>query len=329
MRELVRQARVMRGSKVVRSVADELLENIATDSGRNAANSFRMMSRRFLREFGDEHIRRIELQHLQAFKRELKAEGLSPKTINHYLRSAKRILGYAIECGYRPYMPLQAVKDLRVPIRPGDKGESPEYVRRYLEGVGVGTDDRIRGLTENLKNHLYLAYLTAMRPSELLRIVADEGEWESEGVFVPTVGKTNAASRVPRRIVLTDTARSFLDRCRPHWSDLSAFAQASKKHAGRSCHFLRHSAAQAMADNGVAYQEVCVALGHYGRVIEANSVHYFRPDWRETVKALDILPWTIGLGPKPKPTQNHSPRAETQTRGEQMRETPALKLVGF
>jgi len=326
MKELLSSVQTMRGSKVVVSICEELIENIATDSGANAASSFRMFTRRFIREFGYCHIRKLTLQDMQAFKRKLKAEGLSPATINHYVRSGKRVISYSIEMGYRPYMPLSAVKDLRISLNPQDKSEPPEYVKAFLSNIGKDTDTRIKDIAENVQNHLYLSYLTAMRPSELLRIVNDEGSWESENVFVPTIGKTNYASRFPRRIVLTETAMSFLSRCKPHWSDLSTFAHSCKLHAGRSSHFLRHSAGQAMANSGVSYQEVCCSLGHYSKIIEANSMHYFKPDWSQTVKALEVLPWTIGIGKRT--VKKRAPKAVGELQ-EAAPETPSLRLVGY
>ncbi len=323
------------GSRIIFSIAEELCSSIETDSGPNAAESFRRCTRRFLKEYGSKHIRKLTLQDLQGFKQQLKSDGLKPKTINHYMRSVKRLVSYSIEVGYRPFLPVSAVRDIRVPVTPQDKSESPEYVRRYLEAVGKDSSTRLAGIAENLKNHLYLQYLTAMRPSELLRIVADEGVWESENVFVPTIGKTNISTRFPRRIVLTDTALSFLSRCKSHWTELSALAQACKVHAGKSCHFLRHSAAQAMADNAVPYQDVCIVLGHYNKIIGANSLHYFKPNWDDTKRALDILPWTIGLADKPKKekARQDSPAAASSRNNEQALETgegqARLRLVGY
>jgi integrase len=324
MKNIPQQVTQIMGSRVVFSIAEELLRNIEIDSGPTAAESFRRSTRRFIKDFGTVHIRKLTLQDLQEWKRKLRSDGLAPKTINCYMQSVKRLIAYSIVCGYRPYLPVNAVKDMRVPLRPQEKGESPEYVRQFIDQIGEGTEKRIKGISANIRNYMTLAYLTAMRPTELLRIVGDEGIWEESYVFVPNEGKTNIATRFPRRIVLTDTAKEYLGRCKPHWRDISAFAHACRKHAGRSCHFLRHSAAQAMVDLGAQYQDVSVALGHYNKTISINSLHYYKPNWESTRKALDLLPATIGLGPAPKAVEEPKPIPLHPEHSE-----PQLRLVGY
>ena len=205
---------------------------------------------------------------LEAFKRKLVAEQLSPTTVNHHLNVVQIMFNWAVKFGYLKAHDLSKVEKLKKP-----KGRI-----RFLS-----EDDEVRLLEASgplLRDILVLLLNTGLRTSELAELMWDDVDLDH---CVLTVRRSKAERTArnyrPRRIPLTGEALAILER-QPRRAghvflndDGKPFNRGTlrlrfnraRKKAGLddvTLHTLRHTFASRLSMNGENLQTVAALLGH-------------------------------------------------------------------
>ena len=273
------------------------------DDGRDATMQYyRKHLTRFANLYGKLYASELELGALRAFRSDLMRLTLSPKTVGHDLNAVKTMLRWAADNELAPELRLRAIK---APFAP-----APMPVRlSYQEVLGwmrsAYTHDR------RLLPYIALNYLCLMRPSEVVRLINHEGQfqpvrvkrrvrgvngaWKSEtmmeprGVFVMERSKTERTSSYPRHVVMTDQALAWFDVAKPVWTRLDSYSPRVRKICGPGGpKLLQKAGAFHLQLAEVEEGDVDLLLGH-----EPSGVwrHYLKREWtalREKASRISI-----------------------------------------
>ena len=226
---------------------------------------------------------------------------LSPKTINHDLTACMRLFNFAAERGLCPAVNWKGLRKL--PTRRGvPEPLSLERLHDLFSAV-ARTDARCLP-------YMAVCYLACARPTEALRVISRQGEFESlpaapgqprveRALFRPHAHKQSwragaAGDSYGRTIIITDELLRWLDVASPHpssfrgyWSRLDSFSSACVR-AGLAGgpHILRDSSASHLRDLGMPLEDVRTCLGH---VPTGEWRSYARVPWRPLRAALSQL----------------------------------------
>lgn len=281
----------------VAALLEAFLEHYS-DERREGARSYHAKHlRRFANAFGPIFCDELDAAALLAFRSDLMRDeaGYAPRTIAHDLGAVKTMLSWGADNlpGQVPQLNLRAVRKPRLPP-PRPSPLDPATVRRFIEHC-ERADPR-------LGPWLRVNYLTFARPSEVVRLVAGSGVWEpavgagggsggggvvDRAIFRLYESKSYHATGEPRRLVVSDGARMWLECCRPHWSRLDSYSAAVRRCLGPSRvrppwlpsgpRVLRHSAASNLHRLGVERSACDLLLGHLPSRV---SLTYNPIDWR-------------------------------------------------
>lgn len=251
----------------VKELSDQFLQSRFAEGGRDRQDFYAKHLRRFLSSHaGDraETIRAVHLQHLKDYM--LGQEKFrAARTINHDLQAVKTMLQWAMDLEYIPPVNLHGVKKLPLGEIP-DKSWPIGKVRKYI----LGCKD------ENMRAWLAIHFLCAMRPKEVVRVMAGQGEWVQRGVLkIPN--KAGQKVRLARHVLFSPEAFSWWRLGKPRWSRLDSFSAAVKREQSETSHPLRHSAGTILIESGVHREDADSILGHYPRAV---SLVYMRMQWR-------------------------------------------------
>lgn len=237
--------------------------------------------RRFLRLWGDVSPDLFGTQQLHVFREHLLGCGLNPKTIAHELNCIRTLFTWGADLEFCGPKNLRGCRNPAVPPRQKPKGWTPAQLRRI-----------IKKLPERVKPWAVTQYACAARPSEIIRLVHEQGEWVERGVFRLEVSKSEWRSKQPRHLVLSAWALSWLKKCEPDFSTLSSYRNAFGVRRVRDretgtqrsvCvvpggpHPLRHTAASHLLRSGVDRADVDLVLGHLPTRV---SLTYAPPEWQ-------------------------------------------------
>lgn len=266
-------------------VSAAFLDSKRLEGGIDLERYYRKHTKRFVASHGTEFADLIRVGHLTGLKNDMLRRSFAPKTVNHDVIAVRAMMQYAIDQEFIPPVNLKGCKPIRLGLPP-DKSLTIETVLMMIACAG----DRVRPW-------LVVNYLTAARPIEVVRIVHKQGTWIEPGIFRLDRGKNDARNRVPRHLILTDEAISWLHVCRPYWSRLDSYSAAVRNVCGAGGpHPLRHSAATHLQTAGVGRVDIDLFLGHLpGRV----SLTYVRIAWQ----SLRRLAARIGLQTSSKTAQ--------------------------
>lgn len=263
----------------VRKTAERLFALVDSECGQHERQNIRNHLKTFVERFGSRVVGTLTADELLAYRSDL-ARGRMPESINHSLRRAKRLLRLA---DFRfDSASLQAMKTVKGGVRK-PKAWSVPKVRLIVE--------KLCPVNPNLARTLLLAFYCVLRPSEIARVVAGEGEWVSPNVFELAESKTAKRTGQARAVCFSPEALALLKRVEPRSPNFEALRLAckrSKKWVGFAFtpHPLRHSAASALIEAGVDVSLVRTALGR--GVGQVDGI-YFKPPYAKTCEALSAL----------------------------------------
>lgn len=246
---------------IVLDVIEQHLDARQAEGGANLREYYRGSLARFAALFARWWADEIRGKHIAAMVRAMRADGYAAKTCNHESIAIKAAFRWAAANERIPPVNLDGCKALALE-EPTDKSLSLDVVKFMV--IKAPPD---------LQPWVATQYLGAMRPCEIVRLVAGDGDWTQEGIF------TMRAKRQIRHVVLSPCALGWLARCRPAWSRAGDYSAALRRFFGAGGpHPLRHSAATHLHQAGVSRANTDLILGHkIGRV----SQIYARIDWQE------------------------------------------------
>lgn len=272
----------VRGAFRIVDLHEKWAASIAADFGADYERFCRLHTKHFLHGYGDLLVKDFGPVQLEELKAVLVAKEYSAKTIKHCLDSVKSMFKWGAGMGLCAEVNFKAVRT------PTQKPPTPEPLdKKQLQALlqeGERHDPR-------LGPWMRLNYLAFMRVSEVKRLVHQEGEWVEEGIFKLSVSKMQAATGVPRHIILTPQALVELKAAAVCWRGKTAYHKAVTRACGTGGpHVLRDSAASHLLEvlGPEGLESVKWLLGHISR---GAWQHYGRIPWqrlRETAARLAL-----------------------------------------
>lgn len=234
---------------------------VARTLAKNSPDSFKYRIKPFLELFGEQEIGSVTALDVLEYRERL-IKKYKPWTSYGNLVAAKKLIKWAASMQMRPPIDFTAVPPISIPIQT-KASWLPEEVARMLS-VASTIDPRAEAWGR-------LQYLTLARPSEVVRLVHGQFEWQTNSIALMNESKT----KYPRYIVFSEVARLALDdaqktkparknrakTARP-WATLNSYGHAFRMATGHRPHRLRHSAAESLILKGVERQAVDILLGH-------------------------------------------------------------------
>lgn len=233
--------------------------------------------KRFLHAFGPVRADVIRVRHLQGLKDDMLRAQYAPKTVNHDITAVKTMLAWAVDQEIIPSVSLRGAKCM--PLGPPPNKALP------IDVVG----GMIVDASEDVRPWLAINYLALMRPSEVIRVVHDQGEWVEPGIFRLDRGKIDQKARSARHVVFSDEALGWLANCRPIWSRLDSYSSAVRRSCGPGGpHPLRHSAATHLHQQGADRASIDQLLGHMPSRVSLTYVQILWPPLRQIAALLSL-----------------------------------------
>ncbi|MDP1662693.1 MAG: hypothetical protein Q8L55_12335 [Phycisphaerales bacterium] len=254
----------------VREAAQALASMVAADCGHPDTKLALSHLKDFLTVHGDQDVSAIGVDEIEKYKRSCLTR-FSPKTTNHFLGAAKRLMRYAAFRGWRAPMELSFIGMVNLPT-PQPKHLPLKELGEWIQKA----DERC----PNLGVWLRVGLATGARPSELIKIVRGEFTLLEEGVLCLTKGKTNKVVNHPRCLVVVPAVQKLLAEAKPQWSHICTLSQACSRTFDSGPHRLRHSSAyliHRLPGEAVTRDATDVFLGHYPKTV---SLIYNPIDWR-------------------------------------------------
>ena len=295
--------RFRRRMATVQEVADSLFALVDSESGEFGRRKVRACLVRFLAQHGGKEIASLKGADLIAFKGKMTADGLAASTMNDALTYARRLLTFAFDNDFveKPFK-LANLKNVgRGAVK--SKAVSPDKVRQVVEAVGE--------YNQNLARMMLLQFYGVMRPSELPKVLYQQGEEQGRGVF-SVVGKTTRKTGELRDVLLSDSALKLLKVTEPKYANGNGYrhqcwvvGRRLRRDKGDgfikgligeedlSPHFLRHSSVQALIDADVREEHIRTAMGRLKARVD--RVYGKKPNHGAARESLQVLAQLIPL----------------------------------
>lgn len=249
-------------------VAEQWLGTYSAEGRIDTARKFRGQVSRFLSVAGRLRTNELSGPLLRAWRSDLVAlmsppRSLAPRTINHDLGAVKMMLAWAAENDLAPALPLTVLRKLPAP--------PPRFERLTREQV-LGMLSKAESRDRDLACYVALTYLCVCRPSETVRMVLGQGDFDPvtmpdgtvhpRGVFVLPEHKTVRRVSFPRHVILSNEALVWLDSARARWSRLDSFSSACGAICGRGPKLLQKAACWHLQLAGVEEEDIDLIQGH-------------------------------------------------------------------
>ncbi len=268
----------IRNTTTVVEAFEQFLHFKENERGPDAREYYRKHLARFIRLYGRSRLEVVRPAHIMKLRDDMLQSGYAPKTINHDVTSIKTFVTWASVLEMMPPIPVRGIKSLPLGPPP-DKSLPYKTIRKWI----------LKEASDDVRPWLAINYLCLMRPSEVVRVVHQQGEWAEEGVFVLDKGKMDARTRQRRHVVFSNEALKWLEKCHRRWSRLDSYSAATRADSSRGGPGqLRHSAATHLHESGVGREDIDLLLGH---VPSRVSLTYARIVWqplREKVAQLTL-----------------------------------------
>lgn len=230
----------------------------------------------------------LGLKHIDSLVRHNKKRGVSPASINNYIRHARSALNKAVDWEYLVENPLHKAKEIPVPKR-RPRYLSPEQITTLLSSI---EDRRLRALVA-----AYLA--TGRRRSELLALCWEDVDWE-RGLYYVRRAKRNLSRYYP----MSSTLRAILEHLGPQrtgpvfdrWKSpdtVSKKIKAALRAAGfEDCrlHDLRHTFAVRYISERGSLRHLQELLGHTEYRTTEIYAHVVQGEMNDEVERVDLGP---------------------------------------
>ncbi len=264
-------------SERVRDIIDLFLAHKHLEGGDDLRRYYAKHLKRFSASFGMMRADMIRPAQLLAVRDEMLRGKYANKTINHDLGAVKALFLWASTAGYIPEVSFRGIKSQ--PLGPPPDKAMPKKAVQAM----------IARAPSHVAAWLAINYLCLMRPTEVVRVVHQEGGWTDEGIFRLDRGKIDLKARMARHVVFSPLALEWLPKCEPVWSRLDSYSSAVRKACGAGGpHPLRHSAATHLLLQGVERAKIDLLLGHAPPRVSLTYAPVFWPPLRETAALLSL-----------------------------------------
>lgn len=223
---------------------------------------------------------KLTRQQFVAFHTDLKAEGLSASSCNHYIKFLRHALNLAVEWQMLDRNPISGMKLYR----------EDNQIERYLDKVELKRLFAVLHSDRNRKvcNIIELLLLTGMRVGEclslkwknvdlenrLLRISADDSKSKRPRAIPLSAGASKLISRLDTKdkydyLFINPRTKKPLTTINKEWARI-------RKAAGLEdvrCHDLRHSYSSYVVQSGYSLLSVSKLLGHKDVKVSARYAH--------------------------------------------------------
>lgn len=259
----------------IAEVVNEFLKAKRIEVGHACGEYYRRHLSRFLVRFGELDADLVRPKHLNALKLWMIQQRFKPRTINHDLCSIRILYNWASGLELVPPISLAGVRNVPVGAATLDlprRWQMIRYIRRADAGV---------------RPWMAVNYLALLRPSEVVRVVRQEGKWVEPGVFRLERGKMDKRVAFKRHCVFSESALEWLGRCEPLYSRQDSYSWAVRKCCPIGPKLIQKSAAQHLATAcGADRDDVELLLGHVGPRLK---VTYHHPAWQRLRQTADRL----------------------------------------
>jgi integrase len=179
--------------------ADQYLENLEWENGRNIPDKKRKLEQQIVPYFGDMPLEAISRFEIERFKRHLMAQGMKEATVNRYLAVISQIFHKAVEWDWLVKVPGKVVKYPENNIR--TRYLSPEEIESLLKAAQADECPVIEPF-------IRIALGTAMRRTEILSIRIENINCLRREIYIP---KAKCGARMqPMTAGLAEYLESYL-----------------------------------------------------------------------------------------------------------------------
>lgn len=274
----------MKKTHLVAGLVSKFLDLKELEGGKSRRSFYANHLRRFDHAYGPARGDRIRASDLQALKEDMTKGGYGPKTINHDLSAIKSLFLWASGMELIPAVNLRFAKGVSLPPT-HNKAMAIREVETFLNSS-----------PRHIRPWLAVSYFAMLRPSEIVRVVNRQGEWEQPYLFRLHKGKVDSRSQEFRRIVFSPNALKWLAKCEPRWTRQDSYYRAVERSFvddGKAAwpggpHPLRHSAATHLSQKGASRSDIDLLLGHLPPRVSRTYVQIAWQSLRRTVARLTL-----------------------------------------
>lgn len=239
--------------------------------------------------FGDITLSELSPIHVERLKSEKLKEGVTKTTVNHYLKTLKRMYNIAISWGYAERNPVRGVKFFSERDAQRERILTEEEEDRLLEAASA-----------HLRPILVVALSTGMRRAEILNLKWKHVDFKKREIFIEK-SKNGSPRKIDINSALLDELTRLKNRInnqqyvfinprtgKPYKKVQRSFerARSNAKIEELRFHDLRHTFASRLIERGVDIVKVKEFLGHS---TVRTTERYIHPDREEKKKAVELL----------------------------------------